>query len=140
MSKEHSTTTMPSFKTVTKVIFGLLFIAAGVNHFVDTPFYMSIMPPYLPWHYTLVIVSGVAEIILGIGLLIPKFNRPAAWGIIALLIAVFPANIHMATHPELYPTIPTIALWIRLPLQVLLILWAYWYTRDSDRIYTPFRR
>ncbi len=131
---------MASFKTVTKVIFGLLLVGAGVNHFVDTPFYLSIMPPYLPWHYALVIVSGVAEVVLGIGLLIPKFSRFAAWGIIALLIAVFPANIHMATHPELYPTIPAIALWLRLPLQCLLILWAYWYTQIPDRLYTPFRR
>ena len=131
---------MPSFKTVTKVIFGLLFIGAGVNHFVDTPFYLSIMPPYLPWHYSLVIASGVAEVVLGIGLLIPKLSRLAAWGIIALLIAVFPANIHMATHPELYPTIPEIALWLRLPLQAVLVLWAYWYTRDSDRIYRHFSR
>ena len=131
---------MPLFKTVTKVIFGLLFVAAGANHFLDTPFYMSIMPPYLPWHYALVIVSGIAEVLLGIGLLIPKFTRLSAWGIIALLIAISPANIHMATHPEIYPTIPAIALWLRLPLQFLLILWAYWYTRTSDRMYTPFRR
>ena len=131
---------MPSFKNVTKVIFGLLFIGAGVNHFLNTPFYLSIMPPYLPWHYALVIVSGVAEVVLGIGLLIPKLSRLAAWGIIALLIAVFPANIHMATHPELYPTIPEIALWLRLPLQAVLVLWAYWYTRNSDRIYRRFSR
>ena len=131
---------MPSFKNVTKVIFGLLFIGAGVNHFLNTPFYLSIMPPYLPWHYALVIVSGVAEVVLGIGLLIPKLSRLAAWGIIALLIAVFPANIHMATHPELYPTIPEIALWLRLPLQAVLVLWAYSYTRDSDRMYRPFSR
>ena len=131
---------MPSFKIVTKVIFGLLFVGAGVNHFVDTPFYLSIMPPYMPWPYDLVIVSGVAEIMLGIALLIPKFSRLAAWGIIALLIAVFPANIHMVTHAELYPTIPVIFLWLRLPLQALLVLWAYCYTQISDRIYTPFRR
>lgn len=140
MSEEHFTITMPSFKTLTRVIFGLLFVAAGVNHFVDTPFYMAIMPPYLPWHYALVIISGVAEVVLGFASLIRKLSHPAAWGIIALLIAVFPANIHMATHPELYPTIPAITLWLRLPLQFLLILWAYWYTRISDRLYTPFRR
>jgi hypothetical protein len=58
--------------------------------------------------------------------------RIAAWGLIALLIAVFPANIHMAAHPELYPSIPVVALWGRLPLQGVLILWAYWYTRIAD--------
>lgn len=131
---------MQIIKTLTKIIFGLLFAVAGVNHFVDPAFYESIMPPYLPWPSVLVILSGIAEISLGIALLIPAFSRFAAWGLIALLIAVFPANIHMATHPDLYPTIPVIFLWLRLPVQALLILWAYWYTRISDRKYTPFRR
>lgn len=120
---------MPSFKTVTKVVLGLLFVGAGVNHFVNTPFYLSMMPAYLPWHYALVIVSGVAEIVLGIALLIPKVCRLAVWGLIALLIAVFPANIHMAAHSVLYPEIPTALLWLRLPLQLVLIFWTYWYTR-----------
>jgi uncharacterized membrane protein len=122
---------MLQFKLITKIIFGVLFIAAGANHFRDPKFYESIMPPYLPWHYALVIISGVAEVILGVGLLIPRFSPYAAWGLILLLIAVLPANIHMATHPELYPTIPPNALWLRLPLQGVLILWAYWYTRVS---------
>lgn len=123
-----------------KILFALFFVAAGVNHFINPAFYLNIMPPYLPWHYALVIVSGVAEVVLGVGLLIPKTSRYAAWGLILLLIAIFPANIHMATHPELYPNIPPIALWLRLPLQLLLILWAYWYTRRSNRIYESFRR
>jgi uncharacterized membrane protein len=120
---------MPSIKTIPKVVLGLLFVLAGVNHFVDTPFYLSMMPPYLPWHYALVIVSGVAEIVLGIALLIPKFCHLAAWGLIALLIAVFPANIYMASHPVLFPEIPTALLWVRLPLQLVLIFWTFWYTR-----------
>lgn len=120
---------MVEFKLVTKIIFGLIFIAAGANHFRDPKFYEAIMPPYLPWPYTLVIISGIAEVALGIGLLIPRFSSYSAWGIILLLIAVFPVHIHMLTHPELYPNLPTIALWLRLPLQGLLIAWAYWYTR-----------
>ena len=119
---------MLQFKLVTKIIFGLLFIAAGANHFRDPKFYEAIMPPYLPWHYALVIVSGVAEVALGIGLLIPKTSVYSAWGLILLLIAVFPANIHMTMHPELYPNIPVVGLWLRLPLQGVLIAWAYWYT------------
>ena len=91
------------------------------------------MPPYLPWHYELVILSGIAEVVLGIALLIPKLSRIAAWGIIALLIAIFPANLHMTMHPELYPDIPVIALWIRLPIQGLLIAWAYYYTRGETK-------
>ena len=120
---------MEIFKVVSKVIFGVIFVAAGANHFINPKFYLNMMPAYLPWHYALVIVSGVAEIVLGVGLLIPQCSQAAAWGIILLLIAVFPANIHMALNPELYPSIPPVALWIRLPLQALLVLWAYWYTR-----------
>lgn len=116
------------FKLITKIIFGVLFVAAGANHFINPTFYLDIMPPYLPWPYALVLISGIAEVVLGIGLLIPKTSEYAAWGLILLLIAVLPANIHMATHPELYPTIPSVALWLRLPIQGLLILWAYWYT------------
>lgn len=119
---------MPLFKLITKVIFAVLFIAAGANHFLNPKFYLSIMPPYLPWPYALVIVSGIAEVVLGIGLLIPQTSKYAAWGLILLLIAVLPANVHMATHPDLYPAIPTVALWLRLPLQGLLIAWAYSYT------------
>ncbi len=119
---------MTTLKLITKIIFGVLFIAAGTNHFINPKFYESIMPPYLPWPYQLVILSGIAEIVLGIGLLIPQTSQYAAWGLILLLVAVFPANIHMATHQELYPSVPAIFHWIRLPLQAVLILWAYWYT------------
>lgn len=119
---------MPTLKLITKIIFGVLFVGAGANHFIDPKFYESIVPPYLPWPFALVVISGIAEIVLGFGLLIPKFSPYAAWGLILLLIAVSPANVHMATHPELYPTISPVLLWLRLPLQALLILWAYWYT------------
>ena len=122
---------MKIIKLISKIIFALFFVAAGVNHFVDTPFYESITPPYLPWPYALVIISGIAEIVLGVALLVPKSSRLAAWGLIALLIAVFPANIYMALNPNLFPTIPVVALWIRVPVQGLLILWAYWYTRAT---------
>lgn len=113
----------------------LAFIAAGINHFANTAFYLNIMPPYLPWPYFMVIASGIAEVVLGLGLAIPRTSRTAAWGLIALLVAVFPANIHMAAHPELYPDLPLAALYLRLPLQAVLILWAYWYTgeRKSGR-------
>ena len=82
-------------------------------------------------HRELVMISGVAEIVFGGGLLISPVSHIAAWGLIALLIAVSPANIHMAVHAELYSDIPIALLWLRLPLQGLLILWAYWYTRDE---------
>lgn len=120
---------MTVFKTLSRYLFGIAFVAAGFNHFVNPGFYIRMMPAYLPWHAELVAISGVAEIALGALLLVPKFQAAAAWGVIALLIAVFPANINMTMHPELYPTISQTALWVRLPIQALLIAWAYWYTR-----------
>lgn len=101
---------------------------AGLNHFIDHAFYLKIMPPYLPWHLLLVYLSGLLEIALGILLLIPKFTHIAAWGLIALLIAVFPANIHMAVNHELFPEYRAMTLWLRLPLQVVLMAFSYWYT------------
>ncbi|MEJ7848756.1 MAG: MauE/DoxX family redox-associated membrane protein [Pyrinomonadaceae bacterium] len=118
-------------KTIGRIILAVLFFAAGINHFVNSEFYLRIMPPYLPGHLPLVLISGAAESALGVGLLIPSLKKWAAWGLIALLIAVFPANIHMAMHPELFPEIPATALWLRLPLQALLILWASVYTRPE---------
>jgi len=117
------------FKTLTRYLLGALFIVAGVNHFVNTPFYLSIMPPYLPWHRELVYVSGLAEMGLGALVLFQRCAPLAGWGIIALCVAVFPANLHMAMHPDLYPQFSAAALWLRLPLQGVLIAWAYWYTR-----------
>lgn len=122
---------MRKIKFAAKVVFGLFFVAGGLNHFINPDFYLKIMPPYLPLHSELIIISGVAEIVLGIALLIPSMSGVAAWGLIALLIAVFPANIHMAAHSELYPNIPVALLWLRLAIQGLLILWAYWYTRTT---------
>jgi uncharacterized membrane protein len=87
------------------------------------------MPPYLPWHLELVYASGFFEIVLGILLLVPKKSSLAAWGLIALLIAVFPANVHMALNTALYPAIDPVLLWLRLPLQGVLIAWAYLFTR-----------
>ncbi len=115
-----------------RYLFALLFIFAGTKHFTSTEFFLSIMPPYLPWHLALVYISGVAEIALGVMLLIPKYQHWAAWGLIALLVAVFPANIHMAMYPENYPNMPTMALYIRLPIQGLLILWAAWYRKPKS--------
>ncbi len=106
-------------------LFGLMFIAAGVNHFVRPDFYVRIMPPYLPWHLELVYLSGLAEIVLGAALLIPRLTTGAAWGLIALLLAVFPANVHMALNAEQLADYSPIMLWVRLPVQMLLIAWAY---------------
>ncbi len=117
-----------------RVLMGIIYVVAGVGHFVITRTYESIMPDYLPAHHELVLISGAAEIAGGIGLLIPQTRRAAAWGLVVLLIAVMPANIWMAQHPERYPGIPLWAIWLRLPLQLPLIWWAWRYTREDRMI------
>ena len=118
-----------SLKIILQYLFALAFVAGGVNHFFNPRLYLSIMPPYLPWHLPLVYVSGAAEVVLGAALLVPALTTWAAWGLILLLLAVFPANVYMAMNAELFPKIPTALLWLRLPLQGVLIAWAYWYTK-----------
>jgi uncharacterized membrane protein len=102
---------------------GPFFIAAGINHFVNPKFYLAIMPDYLPAHQELVDASGVAEIVGGAALLHPATRRFGGWWLIATLIAVFPANLHMALHPERYRKIPPPGLYARLPVQLLFIAW-----------------
>lgn len=122
---------MANFKRWSRYLLGALFVVAGVSHFINTDFYVGIMPPYLPWHLELVYISGIAEITLGVLLFIKRWAVWAGWGLIVLIVAVFPANVHMALHPNLYPSIPPLVLWLRLPVQGLLIAWAYWYTREK---------
>ena len=124
---------MRVLKTILKYLLCVFFVLAGLNHFINPAFYLKIMPPYLPLHHFLVYLSGFFEIALGIMVIINRFTRIAAWGLIALLIAVFPANLQMAINPELYPDINPIALWLRLPLQAVFIAWSYWYTRPANQ-------
>lgn len=111
-----------------------LAVSAGVLHFVTPQFFIDMMPAALPEHALLVYVSGVFEILGGIGLLVPRTRRFSAFGLIALFIAVFPANINMAVN-HITPTgtseLPVWVLWARLPLQGLLIWWAYSFARKS---------
>ncbi|MBC7798155.1 MAG: DoxX family protein [Pyrinomonadaceae bacterium] len=116
-------------KEVTKYLLALAFIGAGANHFINTAFYLGIMPPYIPFHLAAVYVSGVFQIIFGALLLIPKYQKLAALGLILILIAVFPANVYMAMNTELYPQFSPTAIYWRLPVQAVLILWAFWYTK-----------
>jgi len=108
-------------------VIAVIFIAAGINHFVAPAFYESIVPPILPRPDLMVVVSGVAEVLGGAGLLVARLRRAAAWGLIALLIAVYPANIFMALNPELPPQVrfPEWSLWARLPIQFVMI-WLVW--------------
>ena len=111
-------------------VMAVLYILAGINHFIQPKFYLKMMPPYVPAHKLMVDLSGVAEILLGLGLFFPSIRSWAAIGIIALLIVVLPANIYMLTERlanRRFRKIPVGFLWFRLPLQGLLIYWAYLY-------------
>ncbi len=114
--------------TVGKWAFAALFILGGVGHFVATDFYLKIMPPYLPDHRALVLLSGLFEVVLGLLLLVPPTSRLAAWGLIMLHVAVFPANVFMYQHSPRFG-LPAALLLLRLPFQGLLLLWAHRYTR-----------
>lgn len=107
-------------------LFGPLFVTTGILHFVFPRVYESIMPDWLPAHRELVYASGVAEIAAGAAVLHPRTRRLGGRLSVATLIAVFPANVHMALHPERYRQVPggRAALLARLPLQALLIAWA----------------
>jgi uncharacterized membrane protein len=111
-----------------RILLAILFLVAGALHFFIAPVYVHIMPPYLPAPALLVRISGVAEILGGVGLLVPATQPAAAWGLILLLIAVLPANLNMALHSSHWPGIPPWLLWARLPLQLPLIYWAFLYT------------
>jgi uncharacterized membrane protein len=100
-------------------------VFAGTMHFARPAMYEAIMPDYLPAHRELVLISGAAEIAGGVGVAVPQTRRAAGWWLIALLAAVFPANLHMALHPERYKQIPEPLLWARLPLQAVAMWWAW---------------
>ena len=107
-------------------LFGPFFVFAGVMHFVIPRQYEAIVPDYLPAHKELVVWSGVAEIAGGLGVMHPRTRRLASWWSIATLVAVFPANLHMALNPDRYKNVPggRNALYARLPVQLLFIAWA----------------
>lgn len=119
-----------------RAVWGLLalfMIAMGTLHFVLPQWFERAMPPYLPWHRELVLISGVFELAGGVGLLIPRLRRAAGWGLVALLIAVFPANVHMAMDPTVLgpEVVSPWILWARLPLQAPMIAAAWWMTRPD---------
>lgn len=122
---------MSKVKLLSMYLMGILYLLAGLNHFIAPEFYLKIMPPYMGWHKELVFVSGLIEIGLGALLFLPQYRKIAAWGIILLLVAVFPANIYLAQTDGAALGVSSLAAWGRLPIQALLILWAWWYTRDD---------
>jgi uncharacterized membrane protein len=115
-----------------RTLLAVLFVVAGVAHLLITPVFVSIMPTYLPAPTLLVQISGIAEILGGLGLLIPATQPVAAWGLILLLFPVLPANLNMALHSSHWPSTPAWLLWARVPLQLPLLYWAFLYTHRSS--------
>ncbi len=122
-------------RAVALSLIAISFTGAGLSHFISPEFFVDIMPPYLPAHLELVYLSGVFEILGGLGVLHPKWRKAAGIGLLLLLIAVFPANIHMALHPELFAELPALALYLRLPLQGV-IAWLVWWGSVSQNAQT----
>jgi uncharacterized membrane protein len=111
-----------------RILLAVAMIGIGVLHFVRPEGFVAIVPSYLPAPYALVLVSGFFEILGGAGLLVPRVRRAASFGLVALYVAVFPANLNMAQHhlPLAGTDVPALLLWLRLPLQGVLILLALW--------------
>jgi uncharacterized membrane protein len=122
-------------KEILRVVLAIAIITVGTLHFLKPEPFIKIMPPQLPYPAELVYISGFFEILGGIGLLVPFVSVAAAWGLIALFIAVFPANINQAINSISIEGIPNnpVFYWVRLPLQAVLIAWAWWYTQNPQQ-------
>ncbi len=118
-------------RTVGLAVVFLFFVIGGIGHFVVPDFFVSIMPPYIPFHLEIVWISGAIELILAACLLVPRWRPATGWALIVLICAVSLANIHMWLNPELFPQIPEWALTLRLVLQVGLLWLVWWSTRPS---------
>ena len=128
-------------KLLVRLLLGTIFIIAGTLHFTHPGSYLAVMPPYLPYPLELVYLSGFFEILGGVGLFISRTRALAGYGLMALLVAVFPANIHMALHGVGLAGLPAspALLWLRLPLQGLLIAAVWWSTRAGPATTTDSR-
>ncbi len=113
--------------SLSRLALALFFIVAGLGHFIAPAPYLAIMPPYIPWPAEMVALSGIAEIVGGCGILFRSTRRAAGWWLIALLIAVFPANVYATSTGMVIGghDLPQWVLWARLPLQLLLLIWVW---------------
>jgi uncharacterized membrane protein len=114
-------------------LLGVVFLTSGALHFLRPDVYEQIMPGYVPAHRELVLASGAAEIAGAVAVVFPRTRGGAGLWLAAVLVAIFPANVHMALHPGRYPSLPAPLLWARLPLQPLLVWWALRATRRGPR-------
>tara|TARA_B100001750_G_scaffold144973_1_gene115781 strand:+ start:214 stop:660 length:447 start_codon:yes stop_codon:yes gene_type:complete len=125
---------MKIIKLLSIYIMSFFYIYIGVKHFLDLEYFMNIMPKYIPYHKTMIYISGILEILLGTIIIIPKWRSLASYGLILLLLAVFPANIYLYTSKEAQEILEISkqdAL-IRMPFQVLLIIIAYWHSLKNS--------
>jgi uncharacterized membrane protein len=122
-------------KAALRGVLAIVMAAVGVMHFLDPAPFVAIVPPFLPAPLALVYLSGACEIAGGLGLLPARTRSLAGWGLVALYVAVFPANLHMAIHelPLGGEPVPPALLWARLPLQLVFIGWAWWVSRPDDQ-------
>ncbi|CAA9392522.1 hypothetical protein AVDCRST_MAG94-5470 [uncultured Leptolyngbya sp.] len=125
---------MNQYKHYLRIVLSLSMVIAGTLHFAKPAPFVKIVPDLLPYPLALVYISGFFEILGGVGLLIPPVSQAAAWGLIALFIAVFPANINMAIHNIQFEGIPQnqFLYWARLPFQAVLVAWGWWLTMPDD--------
>jgi len=121
---------MKILKLITIILMAYFYISVGIKHFTEPEWFLQIYPPFLPFGLAAVYVSGFFEVLFGIMLLIPKTRYYAGWGLIALLIAVFPANIYLAYTNGAAMDISAAVAWGRLPFQALFIGLAYWHSKD----------
>ena len=121
---------MKLFKLITIAIMAYFYINVGIKHFTEPEWFLQIYPPFLPFGLAAVYISGFFEVLFGIMLLIPKTRYYAGWGLIGLLIAVFPANIYLAYTNGAAMDISAAVAWGRLPFQALFIGLAYWHSKD----------
>jgi uncharacterized membrane protein len=121
---------MPLLRTFCCYPLALLFAGVGLLHFLAPANFLRIVPPYLPTPLLLVYLSGAAELVGGLGLLLPATRRAAGWGLLALLVAVFPANVYMLQAHGAGLAVPLWALWLRLPLQAVLMGWVWWASQE----------
>ena len=119
-----------------RILLALVFIGLGLAHFIVMDDFVAIMPPYLPWHVELVLLSGVFELAGGALLLTGKLKQLTRWGLVLLLIAVFPANVQHAMHPPPDADLGVMG-WIRLPFQLVFIAWTLWVTRPDPPATEP---
>jgi|UniRef100_UPI00404AB6CC uncharacterized membrane protein len=124
---------MNRLRLVFRWLAALFFVVAGANHFRQPEIYLGMMPPALPWPEALNYISGAAEILGGLGLLLVCTRRLAAWGLLALLVAVFPANLHVALQGKMPGLdVSPLTLWLRLPFQFVFMAWVWWVGLKSE--------